>query len=99
MQGRRFGYRGIGFVGWTSDQTSTGVVSPPTVAATIQNNPTLGYNYGPLFYAQSFHVMPFCRNYVQVNITGYLKVSHYRHFQHCLDTFWIYKCNNRQMKI
>lgn len=49
-------------------------MSPPTVATTIQNNPKLGFSYGPHFYMKSFYATPYCRDYVQVNLTGYVRV-------------------------
>ena len=71
----RYGYKGLGFVGWASDQPSTGVISPPTIATTVQSNPNLGFAYGPHFYLQSFYVTGYCRDYVQVNLTGLVRVS------------------------
>lgn len=65
----------MGFVGWASGQTTTGVMSPPTVATSIQNNPKLGFSFGPHFYAKSFYMTPYCRDYVQVSMTGYMMVG------------------------
>ena len=70
----RYTYKGLGWLSWQSDQPTAGVVSPPTVATSISSNPRIGYPYGPQFYLRSFYVTPYCRNYVQFNMTGYLKV-------------------------
>ena len=50
-------------------------MSPPTVATSIQNNPKLGFSFGPHFYAKSFYMTPYCRDYVQVSMTGYMMVG------------------------
>lgn len=44
------------------------------MATTVENNPRLGFSYGPRFYLKSFFVTPYCRHYVQVNMTGYVRV-------------------------
>jgi len=72
----RYGYRGMGWLGWQSDTPTTGVVSPPNVATSVSVNPRLGYAYGPRFYLKSFYVTPYCRDYVRVNVTGYVQVSY-----------------------
>ena len=70
----RYGYRGLAFIGWVSDQPDSGVKSPPTVAITVDINPKLGFSFGSRFYLRSFYVTPYCRDYVKVNVTGYVRV-------------------------
>lgn len=74
--GDLYGYKGLGWIGWQSTQpaaTSKGVVSKPTVAMTVVTYPRIGFNAGPLFYLRSFYVTGFCRNYLQLNVTGYVR--------------------------
>lgn len=77
MNRPRYGYQGLGWIGWQSSQpgvTFKGIVSKPTVAISVVTRPRLGFNGGPLFFLRSFYVTGFCRNYLQLNVTGYVKV-------------------------
>ena len=65
----------MGWLGWQSDQPATGVVSQPNAATSVSVNARLGYSYGPRFYLRSFYVTPYCRDYIRVNMTGYIQVS------------------------
>lgn len=72
----RFGYLGLGWVGWQSSQPGrrAGVLSLPTVAWSVVSKPKIGFHSGPRFFLRSFYVTPYCRDYLQLDLRGFIKV-------------------------